>query len=139
MTAPISRHQDSKARGRMTIPADALPAGQATGRVRPVAWFAGGRRRPYDPARRTLPTDSHTGLPHVFERVHGDPAPGGHWVSMLPGFPDGSYGWAQVDARLGDVPSPRLYVEYLGQGDSDKPRGYPYSTTQPPYLVPAVS
>jgi hypothetical protein len=52
--------------------------------------------------------DSHTGLPHVFERVHGDPSPDGHWISMLPGFPDGSYGWAQVGARLRNVPSPRL-------------------------------
>jgi Virulence activator alpha C-term len=32
---------------------------------------------------------------------------------MLPGYPDGSYGYAQVDRYLG----PRLYIEYLGQGD----------------------
>jgi len=138
MTEPITRHQDSEDRGRMMGPADAPAAGPGTGRVRPAAWLTGGRRRPYDPARRTLPPDSHAGLPHVFERVHGDPPADGHWVSMLPGFPDGSYGWAQVDARLGDVPSPRLYVEYLGQGDSDKPRGYPYSTTERADLVEAL-
>jgi pimeloyl-ACP methyl ester carboxylesterase len=57
---------------------------------------------------------------------------------MLPGFPEGSYGWAQVDARLGDAPSPRLYVEYLGQGDSDKPAGYPYSTYERADLVEAL-
>jgi hypothetical protein len=41
----------------------------ATGRVRPAARFASGRRRPYDPACRTLPPDSHTGLPHMFIRA----------------------------------------------------------------------
>jgi hypothetical protein len=51
---------------------------------------------------------SPAGAPHVFERVHGAPSPDGHWVSMLPGFPDGSYGWVRVDARLRDVPIPRL-------------------------------
>jgi pimeloyl-ACP methyl ester carboxylesterase len=138
MTEPITRHQDSERRGRITIPADASPAHSATGRVRPATWFAVGRRRPYDPARRTLAPGSHTGLPHVFERVHGDPSPDGHWISMLPGFPDGSYGWAQVDAQLRDVPSPRLYVEYLGQGDSDKPRNYAYSTIERADLVEAL-
>jgi hypothetical protein len=24
------------------------------------------------------------------------------WLTLLPGFPDGSYGWAQVDRMLGD-------------------------------------
>jgi hypothetical protein len=119
MTEPITRHQDSERRGPIMSPAGAPAAHSATGRVRSAAWFAGGRRRRYDPARRTLAPDSNTGLPHVFERVHGDPSPDGHWVSMLPGFPDGSYGWAQVDAQLRDPPGPRLYVEYLGQGNSD--------------------
>ncbi len=138
MTEPITRHQDSERRGRIMSPADASPADSATGRVRPATWFAGGRRRPYDPARRTLAPVNDTGLPHVFERVHGDPSPDGHWVSMLPGFPDGSYGWAQVDAQLHDIPSPRLYVEYLGQGDSDKPRNYAYSTIERADLVEAL-
>jgi pimeloyl-ACP methyl ester carboxylesterase len=138
MTEPITRHQDSEDCGRIMIPAGAPPADPATGRVRPAAWFGGGRRRPYDPGRRTLPLGSHTGLPRVFERVHGVPLPDGHWVSMLPGFPDGSYGWAQVDARLRAVPSPRLYVEYLGQGDSDKPRNYAYSTIERADLVEAL-
>ena len=138
MTEPITRHQDSERRGRIISPAGASPAHSATGRVRPATWFAGGRRRPYDPARRTLAPGSHTSLPHVFERIHGDPSPDGHWVSMLPGFPDGSYGWAQVDAQLHDIPSPRLYVEYLGQGDSGKPRNYAYSTIERADLVEAL-
>jgi pimeloyl-ACP methyl ester carboxylesterase len=138
MTEPITRDRGSEDRGRIMNPASPLPAGPATGRVRPAGWFAGGKRRPYNPARRTLPTGSHTGLPQVFERVHGDPPPDGHWISMLPGFPDGSYGWAQVDARLRGTPSPRLYVEYLGQGDSDKPRNYPHSTIERADLVEAL-
>jgi len=138
MTEPITRHQDSERRGRIISPAGASPAHSATGRVRPAAWFVGGSRRPYDPARRTLAPGSHTSLPHVFERIHGDPSPDGRWVTMLPGFPDGSYGWAQVDAQLHDIPSPRLYVEYLGQGDSGKPRNYAYSTIERADLVEAL-
>jgi pimeloyl-ACP methyl ester carboxylesterase len=102
----------------------------ARDRVRPAAWFAGGRRRPYD-------VPGHPGL-HVFERVHGDPPRDGHWVSMLPGFPDGSYGWAQVDALLPDGPSPRLYAEYLGQGDSDELADHAYSTVERADLVEAL-
>jgi pimeloyl-ACP methyl ester carboxylesterase len=57
---------------------------------------------------------------------------------MLPGFPDGSYGWAQVDRMLGDDLGPRLYVEPVGQGDSDKPRYYRYSTVERADLVQAL-
>jgi pimeloyl-ACP methyl ester carboxylesterase len=59
------------------------------------------------------------------------------WLTLLPGFPDGSYGWAQVDRLLGDV-GPRLYVEPVGQGDSDKPRDYRYSTVERADLVAAL-
>jgi pimeloyl-ACP methyl ester carboxylesterase len=60
------------------------------------------------------------------------------WLTLLPGFPDGSYGWAQVDAMLGDGLRPRLYVEPVGQGDSDKPRRYRYSTVERADLVQAL-
>jgi len=116
---------------------EVMKADTTSGRVRPETWFAGGIRRPYDPTQRTLFADDRSGLPHVFERVHGHPAADGHWITMLPGFPDGSYGWAQVDARLPDDPGPRLYLEYLGQGDSDKPRDYAYSTVERADLVEA--
>jgi pimeloyl-ACP methyl ester carboxylesterase len=138
MTEPVTRHRGSERRGRIMSPAGEPSGGPAIGRVRPAAWFAGGRRRPYEPACHALPLDNHTSLLRVFERVHGGPSPDGHWVTMLPGFPDGSYGWAQVDVRLHDVPSPRLYVEYLGQGDSDKPRDYAYSTIERADLVEAL-
>jgi pimeloyl-ACP methyl ester carboxylesterase len=60
------------------------------------------------------------------------------WLTLLPGFPDGSYGWAQVDKMLGDGFVPRLYVEPVGQGDSDKPRHYRYSTVERADLVEAL-
>jgi pimeloyl-ACP methyl ester carboxylesterase len=79
------------------------------------------------------------GALRVFERV----APAGDdadavWLTLLPGFPDGSYGWAQVDRILGDGLGPRLYVEPVGQGDSDKPRHYRYSTVERADLVEAL-
>jgi pimeloyl-ACP methyl ester carboxylesterase len=81
------------------------------------------------------------GTHRVFERV----AAAGQntdedtvWLTMLPGFPDGSYGWARVDRMLGDVLRPRLYAEPVGQGDSDKPRDYRYSTVERADLVQAL-
>jgi pimeloyl-ACP methyl ester carboxylesterase len=43
----------------------------------------------------------------------------------------------QADRYLGPEPSPRLYVEYLGQGDSDKPAGYRYSSMERADLIQA--
>jgi pimeloyl-ACP methyl ester carboxylesterase len=103
-------------------------------------WFGGGRRVPYDPAhRRILTSPGDLSAPHlmVFERVEGAPDATGRWITMLPGYPDGSYGYAKVDALLGDELAPRLYVEYVGQGNSDKPRDYPYSTIERADLVEA--
>ena len=106
-------------------------------------WFTGGRRIPYDPESGRVLTEQEAaaipGAPRVFERV----AAAGRdantvWLTMLPGFPDGSYGWAQVDRLLGDDLGPRLYVEPVGQGDSDKPRDYPYSTVERANLVEAL-
>jgi pimeloyl-ACP methyl ester carboxylesterase len=80
----------------------------------------------------------HDGL-HVFERVVRDLATplDARWTTLLPGFPDGSYGFAQVNALLGPQVTPRLFVEYVGQGDSDKPAGYRYSTIERADLVEA--
>ena len=111
--------------------------------VTAAEWFAGGRRIWYDPgSARVLTEEQAAAIPgalRVFERV----AAAGHdadavWITLLPGFPDGSYGWAQVDRMLGDGLGPRLYVEPVGQGDSDKPRDYPYSTVERADLVQAL-
>ena len=116
---------------------------QDQGLVPAAEWFAGGERIAYDPGSARVLTEIQAaatpGALRVFERV----AAAGHdadtvWLTLLPGFPDGSYGWAQVDRMLGDDLGPRLYVEPVGQGDSDKPRDYPYSTVERADLVEAL-
>jgi pimeloyl-ACP methyl ester carboxylesterase len=113
--------------------------------VTAAEWFEGGHRIAYDPRSRRVVTEEGAvtmpGVVGVFERVET----AGHeanedtlWLTMLPGFPDGSYGWAQVDRILGDDAVPRLYVEPVGQGDSDKPRKYRYSTVERADLVQAL-
>jgi pimeloyl-ACP methyl ester carboxylesterase len=111
--------------------------------VTAAEWFADGQRIWYDPQSARVLTEEQAaaapGALRVFERV----ASAGHdadtvWLTMLPGFPDGSYGWAQVDAMLGAHLRPRLYVEPVGQGDSDKPRHYQYSTAERADLVQAL-
>ena len=73
---------------------------QERSRVTAAEWFAGGRRIPYDPgSARILSDDEAAATPdaiRVFERVAGTPDADAIWLTMLPGFPDGSYGWAQV-------------------------------------------
>jgi len=111
--------------------------------VTAAEWFAGGQRIPYDPGSARVLTEEEAaatpGALRVFERVsRADRDADAVWLTMLPGFPDGSYGWAQVDRVLGDGPGPRLYVEPVGQGDSDKPRDYRYSTIERANLVEAL-
>jgi pimeloyl-ACP methyl ester carboxylesterase len=106
-------------------------------------WFAGGRRIPYDPRSARVQTEQEAavtpGALRVFERAPAEPQDADvTWLTMLPGFPDGSYGWAQVDRLLGDELGPRLYVEPVGQGDSDKPRDYPYSSVERADLIQAL-
>ncbi|WP_328524497.1 alpha/beta fold hydrolase [Kribbella sp. NBC_00359] len=105
-------------------------------------WYAGGQRILYhpDPAR-VLPEEAAAtpGALRVFERVVGASEDlDATWLTMLPGFPDGSYGWAQVDRMLGEDLGPRLYVEPVGQGDSDKPGNYRHSTMERADLVEAL-
>ena len=118
------------------------PARPGDARVTAAEWFAGGQRIPYDPgSARVLAGDQAADPPgtvRVFERVAGQQDADAVWLTLLPGFPDGSYGWAQVDRMLGDGLGPRLYVEPVGQGDSDKPRHYPYSTVERADLVEAL-
>jgi pimeloyl-ACP methyl ester carboxylesterase len=113
--------------------------------VTAAEWFAGGQRIPYDPeSARVLTEEDAAATPggfRVFERVAAaeqDADEDTVWLTMLPGFPDGSYGWARVDRMLGDGLGPRLYVEPVGQGDSDKPRDYRYSTVERADLVQAL-
>ena len=103
-------------------------------------WFARGERISYDPVTKEIAGPGEASRSEttvdVFHRVGGDRSHGdGSWTTFLPGFPDGSFGWAQVDRRLGELP--RLFVEYVGQGDSDKPTDYPYGTSERADLVEA--
>src|ERR1700748_2039204 len=110
------------------------PPRQDRALVTAAEWFGGGQRIPYDPeSARVLTEEAATpGVLRVFERVAAAKRGADTvWLTMLPGFPDGSYGWAQVDGMLGDDLGPRLYVEPAGEGGSGKPRGSPYSTLGP--------
>ncbi|GGA84862.1 epoxide hydrolase MesT [Puia dinghuensis] len=60
-------------------------------------------------------------------------------ISFLPGYPFGSYDWSKIDALLeAQEPLNRLFVEYIGQGESDKPEDYPYSTFERANQVEAI-
>ncbi len=96
-------------------------------------WFGSGQRLGYDARTRAIdPAASHK----VFVRVDGDVK---YAVTFLPGFPDGSIGWARLLPYLpGAATMPKLFVEYVGMGDSDKPRDYAYSTAERTDLVEAI-
>jgi pimeloyl-ACP methyl ester carboxylesterase len=97
-------------------------------------WFAGGERIGYDPAHGVVGNEAASR--RVFLRREGDVA---RVVTFLPGFPDGSFGWAKVLPWLPNAATmPKLFVEYLGMGDSDKPRRYRYSTAERTDLVEAI-
>ena len=99
------------------------------------AWFAGGERVGYDPRARAIVAAEGAPL-RMFVRREGDPA---HAVTFLPGFPDGSFGWAKVLPHLPNAAEmPKLFVEYVGMGDSDKPKDYAYSTAERTDLVEAI-
>lgn len=99
------------------------------------AWFAGGQRIGYDANARAI-VRAHGASLNVFLRQEGDLA---HAVSFLPGFPDGSFGWAAVLRHLPDeLHMPKLFVEYVGMGDSDKPKVHAYSTAERTDLVEAI-
>jgi pimeloyl-ACP methyl ester carboxylesterase len=99
------------------------------------AWFAGGERVGYDPQARAIVPAQGAPL-NVFLRHEGDLT---HAVSFLPGFPDGSFGWAKVLRYLANASEmPKLFVEYVGMGDSDKPKDYAYSTAERTDLVEAL-
>lgn len=99
------------------------------------AWFAGGERAGYDPEAGAIVRAQDAPL-RVFLRREGDSA---QTVSFLPGFPDGSFGWAKVRPHLPNAAEmPKLFLDYVGMGDSDKPKNYAYSTAERADLVEAV-
>jgi pimeloyl-ACP methyl ester carboxylesterase len=103
---------------------------------RPVSaeeWFSGGERLPYDPERASF--DDSSSLRVFVRHASG----GGTTLTFLPGWPDGSFGWAKVDAELAErTDAERLFFDYVGHGDSDKPFAYPYSAYERADLVEAL-
>jgi len=97
------------------------------------AWFAGGERVGYNPKARAIVAAQDAPL-KVFLRREGDVA---HAISFLPGFPDGSFGWAKVRPHL-PADMPKLFIDYVGMGDSDKPKDHAYSTAERTDLVEAI-
>jgi len=109
------------------------------------AWFASGRRVPYDRhVKRILKGatyDSTQNIVHVFKRVVKEQSPDTSpvWASFLSGWPDGSFGWAKVDHALaGKNIGHRLFFDYVGHGDSDKPVDYPFSNIDRADMVEAM-
>jgi pimeloyl-ACP methyl ester carboxylesterase len=99
------------------------------------AWFAGGERVGYDPKARAMVATEDAPL-RIFMRREGILAQA---VSFLPGFPDGSFGWAKVRPHLPNAAEmPKLFLDYVGMGDSDKPKDYAYSTAERADLVEAI-
>src|SRR3974390_465889 len=110
-------------------------AGKNSGTASVEAWFAGGERVGYDPKVPAIVAGRVAPL-KVFLKREADLA---HAVSFLPGYPDGSFGWAKVLPYLPNATEmPKLFVEYVGMGDSDKPKDYAYSTAERTDLVEAV-
>jgi pimeloyl-ACP methyl ester carboxylesterase len=98
------------------------------------AWFAGGEHVGYDPRTRGVSTPD-TPL-KIFLRREGDLA---HAVTFLPGYPDGSFGWGKVWPHLPNAAEmPKLFVEYVGMGESGKPKNYAYSAAERADLVEAL-
>jgi pimeloyl-ACP methyl ester carboxylesterase len=103
------------------------------GLVSAAEWFSGGERLPYDPERSSF--DDRSPLRVFVRHASGARTP----LTFLPGWPDGSFGWAKVDAELAErTDADRLFLDYVGHGDSDKPRDYPYSTYERADLVEAL-
>jgi pimeloyl-ACP methyl ester carboxylesterase len=99
------------------------------------AWFTAGERVGYDPQSRAIVASEDAPL-RIFLHREVDPA---HAVSFLPGFPDGSFGWAKVRPHLPNAAEmPKLFFDYVGMGDSDKPKDYAYSTAERADLVEAI-
>jgi pimeloyl-ACP methyl ester carboxylesterase len=99
------------------------------------AWFASGERIGYDPKARRIVAAEDAPL-KIFLSKEGD---AGHAVSFLPGFPDGSFGWAKVRSHLPKAAEmPKLFFDYVGMGDSDKPQDYIYSTAERTDLVETI-
>lgn len=107
------------------------------------SWFNSGERLVYDLSTKHI---SNKQLPdqsnrlHVFNKhaiyLNQNPEKA---ITFLPGFPDGSIDWTKIDKLIEQKnPLNRTFIEYVGQGDSDKPKEYTYSTFERADTVEAI-
>src|SRR5919106_5854659 len=92
---------------------EASHPGRRNSMMRSDAWFADGER-----VLLELPSGSF----EIFARVSGS----GRWLTFLHGFPTSSWDWAKVAPAL-ERRFCLLCFDFLGFGESDKPRGHRYS------------
>lgn len=121
----------------MPLLIDAVPGMFAGESESPSArnWFERGERVGYDPKTRAIVAAANAPL-KVFLSREGDVAQA---VTFLPGFPDGSIGWAKVRPHLPPAAAmAKLFIDYVGMGDSDKPKDYAYSTAERTDLLEAI-
>jgi len=118
-------------------------AGSVPGIISAKEWFSSGSRLPYDTiTKRIVDADNAPQLKSLFafnKYIVCSKQSSDQVISFLPGFPSGSYDWAKVDALIEKQnPLNRLYIDYIGQGESDKPEKYPYSVFERADLVEAI-
>ena len=82
----------------------------------PDSWFESGERLPVGLGGRSF---------EIFCRVSGS----GPWLTLLHGFPTSSWDWAKVAPTL-EQSFQLLCFDFLGFGDSDKPRRHRYSIAE---------
>ncbi|MFQ5865266.1 MAG: alpha/beta fold hydrolase [bacterium] len=83
-------------------------------------WFAAGERIMVIPAKEDDST--HSDGFHIFCQIVGT----GSWLTFLHGFPTCSWDWVKLVDKL-KVHYRLLMFDFLGFGDSDKPRDHQYS------------
>jgi pimeloyl-ACP methyl ester carboxylesterase len=88
------------------------------------SWLASGER---------MEIKLGSGSWHVFVRTAGS----GPWLTLLHGFPTSSWDWAYV-AKILEQSFRVLTFDFLGFGDSDKPRGHDYSIAEQADLTEAL-
>tara|TARA_R110002073_G_scaffold128999_3_gene275170 strand:+ start:136818 stop:137789 length:972 start_codon:yes stop_codon:yes gene_type:complete len=100
-------------------------------------WFADGNRISYNLENKKITESIVDSSLKIWSKVINNNQES--HLTMMPGFPDGSFGWAATEEHLSTVNnSERLYIEYIGMGDSDKPDKYIYSVYERADMIEAL-
>jgi pimeloyl-ACP methyl ester carboxylesterase len=108
-----------------------------------ISWFNTGERLLYDLSKKQILksfSPSNQNELYVFNKHVTYPNQNPDSVmTFLPGFPNGSIDWIKIDKLLETANHlNRTFIEYVGQGDSDKPKEYNFSTFERADLVEAI-